>query len=107
MPGCLTPEDKQRIEEEERRRLAEEAYRAEVRGRLAASQPKRIGPWTVTGLLLLVAFGVYALLELTRQPANPPASQAVEKAKAAPSVRNPPPTVAIDNPKNHLTSDVK
>lgn len=35
----LTPEERQRIEEEERKRTAEEQYRAEVRARLQQAQP--------------------------------------------------------------------
>jgi hypothetical protein len=42
----LTPEDRQRIEEEERKRLAEEQYRAQVRRELAASQAAAPGGTT-------------------------------------------------------------
>lgn len=37
----LTPEERQRIEAEERKKIAEEQYRAEVRSKLGAERPSK------------------------------------------------------------------
>jgi hypothetical protein len=50
----LTPEDKQRIEEEERKRAAEEQYRAEVRAKATGAKSSR--PW-VLGSLIVALIG--------------------------------------------------
>lgn len=61
----LKAEDKQRIEEEEQRRLAEEHYRAEVRAKLQpprspapASEKKSSLPWKLGAAAILIVAGI-------------------------------------------------
>jgi|CZKS01.1.fsa_nt_gi hypothetical protein len=56
----LTPEDKQRIEKEERKRVAEEQYRAEVRAKATGAKSSR--PWVLGPLIvaLIVALIVWS-----------------------------------------------
>jgi S1-C subfamily serine protease len=63
----LTPEEKQRIDEEERRRLAEEQYRAEVRAKLRgpgsgteARKPRNTWAYSVVVFILLALLVVLA-----------------------------------------------
>ena len=68
----LTPEERERIEDEERKRIAEELYRAEVRARLQgehgtpAKSPNRI-PWILAGAAVLI-IGAIVLTNSRSQP---------------------------------------
>ena len=68
----LTPEERERIEDEERKRIAEELYRAEVRARLQGEQaapaksPNRI-PWILAGAAVLI-IGAIVLTNSRSQP---------------------------------------
>ena len=59
----LTPEERQRIEDEERKRIAEEQYRAEVRGKLQPTAAKKSnGLLWVLGIAAVLVVGVLLFL---------------------------------------------
>jgi hypothetical protein len=104
----LTPEERQRIEDEERRKLAEEKYRAEVRAKLKnqnslapeiqpapSTKPNRT-PWMIgIGVALLVAIILLtANLKLFRNspsdrsaPPDEPSTSSPVKPAPAPQIR--------------------
>jgi hypothetical protein len=92
----LTPEERQRIEDEEKQRFAEEQYRAEVRARLqepATPRPRtsRRRDWMAILAIILVAVVVTALLVLkTRRSTDLESASGAPRpvgATPAPSVR--------------------
>ena len=92
--GCmLTPEDRQRIEEEERRKIAEEQYRAEVRAKLQGERP---ATWLHSPVLWIVGIGVVLIIGafiLTNRRSQPksadggPAVQADSRPAPVPKTR--------------------
>ncbi len=94
----LTAEEKQRIEEEERKRLSEEQYRAEVRAKLhignvagnsALVEKKSAVPWLIGfALVLVVATLVWASVSGSKpRPKSESASAPPIPAKATPVLR--------------------
>ena len=104
----LTPERRQQIEEEERQRLAEEQYRAQVRSNLSASTGPSVAPsaprapeppqrksrvgWLL-GVLAIVIVGAVILANRSSAPASD--SPATAAPVRAPSVRYVPATQKI------------
>lgn len=83
----LSPEDKQRIEDEERRRISEEQYRAEVRSRLrgdTATVPVQRSntPWLL-GIALALVIGGLLAWSITSGSAVRPKDDAAATATAA------------------------
>jgi hypothetical protein len=70
----LTPEEKQRIEEEERKRYAEEQYRAQVRSQLqqpsAPPQPSGTKPRSFFRVLAVVATCAVAVVIISNMASN-------------------------------------
>jgi hypothetical protein len=99
----LTPEEKQRIEDEERKRIAEEQYRAEVRAKLqvrpppeaqAGSPPPKLSPHLAIALaVVLVVLLLFVIMALSNRgkPStvadSPPVAPSPASTPTAPSVR--------------------
>ena len=90
----LTPEEKQRIEDEERRRVAEEQYRAEVRARLQQPTTSRTNTsrgrdWLVILAVVFTVVVAAALIVLNTRRNTDSASGASRSigTASAPSVR--------------------
>jgi hypothetical protein len=90
----LTPEEKQRIEDEERRRIAEEQYRAEVRARLQQPTTSRTNTsrgraWLVILAVVFTVVVAAALIVLNTRRNTDSASGASRSigTASAPSVR--------------------
>jgi hypothetical protein len=91
----LTPEGRQRIEEEERKRIAEEQYRAEVRSKLQGEsgapvkRPSRL-PW-ILGIGAVLVVGAIIWLNRNSRPKagddGAPAAQAASKPAPVPKTR--------------------
>jgi hypothetical protein len=93
----LTPEDRQRIEEEERRRQGEEQYREEVRARmlLESREPKKQPiPWKSYAIVLVAGAGV-TLIATSVTPSPKPAGPVESPAPVAARVPDPKPSPVV------------
>lgn len=98
----LTPEDKQRIEDDERRRLAEEQYREEVRAKFRepsskpnAKGPKKVWVYSILSLFLLVLILFLIKLEFDH---NRSAVATSEESKRVPTATAAPPAARAMTP---------
>jgi hypothetical protein len=99
----LTPEDKQRIEEEERKRVSEEQYRAEFRSKLQGEpgapikKPNRIG-WILGIVAVLIAATLIWSNSSRLKPSDnvaAPAADAASKPTPVPKTRKVPVNLKI------------
>src|SRR5580704_7682416 len=85
----LSPEDKQRIEEEERRRISEDQYRAEVRSKLRGETARvpvqrSSTPWLL-GIALALVIGGLVTWSITYSSTVKPKTEDVAATAVKPS----------------------